>query len=344
MTTTIHDLPLRRRRRRRTRGLVFLLVLLVALLPVSVAVGTLTIPIDVTWDAIISFNPDSPAHLLVRHNRIPRTLLAILVGGALGVAGLIMQALTRNPLADPGILGINAGAAVAVAAAISVFGITGAAGYMWFGLAGAVLAGIAVYLLGGVRRGTDPIQLVLSGTALSIVLLAITQILIINSPDEVYNLFRAWVAGSIQGRGYETLWPVGALVFAGLVVAAALPRALDVAALGEDLGKSLGVSTSRVWVLSAASVVLLAGGATAGAGPLIFVGLAAPHLARAITGPDHRWATPYAFLVAADLVLLADILGRTLAPPGEVGVGIMVAMLGGPFFVLLVRRRRLAQL
>lgn len=164
MTTTIHDLPLRRRRRRRTRGLVFLLVLLVALLPVSVAVGTLTIPIDVTWDAIISFNPDSPAHLLVRHNRIPRTLLAILVGGALGVAGLIMQALTRNPLADPGILGINAGAAVAVAAAISVFGITGAAGYMWFGLAGAVLAGIAVYLLGGVRRGTDPIQLALSGS------------------------------------------------------------------------------------------------------------------------------------------------------------------------------------
>lgn len=330
--------------RRRWSGLAALAVLLLAALLVSFAVGEKSLSIATTLDAVFRFEADNNDHLLVRHLRVPRTVIGLIVGCALGVAGAMMQALTRNPLADPGILGVNAGAAAAIAAAIAYLGASDVVQYMWFGLLGAGAAGAGVYLLGGLRRGTNPVRLVLAGAALSVVLLALTQVILINSDELVFNQFRHWVVGSLQGRGTAVLWPVSLLVASGLVTAAFLTRALDAAVLGSDLSRALGVSPVRVWSASALAVITLAGAATAAAGPVGFVGLTAPHLARFIAGPDHRWVLPYSMLLSGLLIVGADALGRVVARPGEVGVGIVVALVGGPFFVYLVRRGRLVQL
>ncbi|ALJ21575.1 ABC transporter permease [Microbacterium sp. No. 7] len=311
---------------------------------VSACFGTRDIPIATTWQAIVAFDPESSEHLLVVNQRIPRALVSVLVGLCLGVAGAVMQALTRNPLAEPGILGVNAGAAVLIACGIAFFSLTEPVDYMWLGLLGAALAGAAVYLLGGVRRGTNPVRLVLAGAALTVVLGALTQLIIINGLEEVFDRYRHWMVGSVAGRGYEVLLPVGLLAAVGLVLAFALARPLDAAMLGEDLSRSLGGSPNRVWALAGVAVIVLAGSATAAAGPIAFLGLAAPHLARLVAGVDHRWVLPYSGLLAALLIVVADTLGRVIPPKGEVSVGIMVALLGGPFFVYLVRTRRLAQL
>lgn len=307
-------------------------------------VGERTVSVRTSLDAVFAFDPGNNEHLLVRHLRVPRTLLGVVVGSALGVAGAIMQALTRNPLADPGLLGVNAGAAVMIAAAISFLGATDVVQYMWFGLLGAGLAGAAVYLLGGLRRGTNPVRVVLAGAAVSVVLLALTQVILVNSDALVFDRFRHWVVGSLQGRDAAVLGPIALLVAVGLGLATTLTRALDAAVLGSDLGRALGINPVRVWSLSALSVITLAGAATAAAGPIGFVGLTAPHLARFLVGPDHRWVIPYSLLISALLIVGADALGRVVARPGEVGVGIVVALIGGPFFVALVRRGRLVQL
>ncbi|MFT4259606.1 FecCD family ABC transporter permease [Microbacterium sp.] len=329
---------------RRRIGIVALFALLVVATLVSACFGTRDIALSTTWQAIVDFDPTSSEHLLVVNQRIPRALVSVLVGLCLGVAGAVMQALTRNPLAEPGILGVNSGAAVLIACGIAFLNLTAPVHYMWLGLLGAALAGAAVYLLGGVRRGTNPVRLVLAGAALSIVLGALTQLVILNGLEEVFERFRHWMVGSVAGRGYEVLLPVGALALVGLVLAFALARPLDSAMLGEDLSRSLGGSPNRVWTLAGVAVMILAGAATAAAGPIAFLGLAAPHLARLIAGVDHRWVLPYAGLLAALLIVVADTLGRIIPPQGEISVEIMVALLGGPFFVYLVRSRRIAQL
>lgn len=334
--------PARVRGRRRRAGLAFGLLALAMLALLGVGVGARAIPPATTWEALTAFDPGNAEHLLVRHLRVPRTLVAILAGAALGAAGAIMQALTRNPLADPGLLGVNAGAAIAIVAAIAFFGIHDVAGYTPFGLAGAALAGGGVYLLGGLRRGIDPVRLVLAGAALSVVLLALAHVIVLNSEDAVFEQFRHWAVGSLQGRGLAVLAPTAALVAAGLLIAAPLTRTLDAIVLGTDLGRVLGARPALGWSLSALAIVVLAGTATAAAGPIGFVGLTAPHMARAIAGPAHRWLLPCAALVGAITLLGADALGRLIARPAEIDVGIMAALIGGPFFVALARQRRLA--
>lgn len=320
------------------------LLLLAALMVVSCCVGTRSLPFAVTWQAVHAFDPGNSDHLLVRLLRIPRTFIAVVVGAALGAAGAVMQALTRNPLADPGLLGVNAGAATAITVAVAGFGITSVIGYLWFGLIGAALAGAGVYLLGGARRGIDPVRLVLAGVALTVVLQALTQVVLINSDDAVYDQFRHWSVGSLQGRGLEVLWPVTAATLLGAALALALARALDAVVLGEELGHALGANPLRVWGLAMLAVVLLAGAATAAAGPLAFVGLTAPHVARRWVGPAHGALIPASMLVAAILLLGADVLGRIVARPSEIGVGIMAALIGGPVFVALARQRRIGHL
>lgn len=330
--------------RRRVAGLLALGLLLLGCMLFGVVAGARPIPIAMTWQAIVHFDPANSDHLLVRHLRIPRTLLAVVVGAALGTAGAILQALTRNPLADPGILGINAGAAVAIAAAIALVGVTDVTAYMAFGLLGAALAGAGVYLLGNLSRNGAEVRIVLAGAALTVVLLSLAQIVLVNSDEHVFDQFRHWSVGSLQGRGYGVLYPVLALTVLGLAIALSLAKALDTAALGADLTKALGGNPLRIWGMSALAVIVLSGAATAAAGPIGFVGLTAPHIARLITGPGHRWLLPYAIAIAALLTVAADALGRVVAPPGEVGVGIMVALMGGPFFIALVRRHRISKL
>ena len=212
-----------------------------------------------TWQAFTNFDTTNSEHLLVRYLRFPRTLLAIVIGVALGGAGTLMQALTRNPLADPGLFGINAGAMVAIVSVIALTGITDVTIYMWFGLLGAFCAGVGVYLLGGVRHGLNPVRMVLAGVALSVVLLAITQLITVNSDERVFDQFRHWVVGSLQGRSFDVLYPITVLVVIGSVIAYSLTRSLDIVTLGDDISHALGANQKRVWLLSAFSIVLLAG-------------------------------------------------------------------------------------
>lgn len=320
-------------------GIAVVLLLAVA----SVGIGAEDLSPRDTWNAVTAFDPANSKHLLVRHLRIPRAIAALVIGAALGGAGVVMQALTRNPLADPGLFGINAGAATGIAIAIAFFGMTDAGAYVWLGLAGAALAGSAVYLLGGVRKGMNPVRVVLAGSALTVMFLAMTHMVTINSEAEVFDQFRHWTVGSLEGRGYAVLGAVALPIGAGLLIALALARSLDAVALGDDLARSLGSHPERIWALAACGVILLSGAATAAAGPVAFLGLTAPHAARAIVGTAHRRLLPWAMLLSAGIMTLADMAGRMVARPGEVGVGIMIALIGGPFFIALVRRQRLGR-
>lgn len=349
-TTTAPDRPrtrpVGRRRRARSRWLALAagLVALAVLAVLSVAVGSRPVPLDTVRDALAAFDATLGDHLIVRELRIPRTLLGVLVGAALGVAGAVMQAVTRNPLAEPGLLGVNAGASVAVVVAIAWFGVTTPAGYLWFALAGAAGASVLVFGLGGAfGTGSDPVRLVLAGAALSVVFGAFTHAVTISYPD-VFASFRFWTVGSLEGRGWAVLLPTAVVVGAGLVLAQSLSGALDVTSLGADLSRAVGASARRTWVLGMVAVVLLAGGATAAAGPIAFVGLAAPHVARLVVGPAHRWIVAFSGLLGALVLLASDVVGRVVAFPSEVQTGIVSALVGGPLFVALVRRRRIAQL
>ncbi|MBE3638564.1 FecCD family ABC transporter permease [Mangrovicoccus algicola] len=333
------------RRRRRLGWMACALAVLAVLVLASLALGSRAIPPGQTLAALRAFDPGNDLHLIIRELRLPRTCLAVLAGAALGLAGAMVQAVTRNPMAEPGLLGINGGAAVAVVLGIAVLGLTEMRQYVWLGFAGAGLAGAAVFLCGGAHRaGTDPVRLLLAGAGLSVVLGSVTTLVILNAQAAAFDTFRNWAAGSVEGRGMAVAGILALALLAGGGLALALAGSLNGLALGQDLGQALGVRPGRVWGLACLSVMLLAGGATAAAGPIAFVGLVAPHLARAVCGPDHRWILPFAAIFAAILLLLSDIVGRLVAMPSEVAAGIVATLLGGPVFVHVARRFRLARL
>lgn len=309
----------------------------------SIAYGTKPVPIGQVFAAVFDFD-GSNNHLIIRSLRIPRTVLGIGVGAALGMAGAVMQGVTRNPLADPGILGVNAGAALAVVVGIYVFGVGSLTGYVWFAFIGAALVSVVVYALGALGRdGATPVKLALSGAALAAFLSSITAAILIVDVATL-DQYRFWVVGSIAGRDATIAAQVTPFLLAGAVLALGSARALNSMSLGDDVARSLGLRVDAARAVSALSVVLLCGAATAAAGPIGFLGLTVPHVARAICGPDYRWILPYSAVLAPVLLLSADIAGRVVARPGELQVGIVTALVGAPFFIALVRRRRLAQL
>lgn len=311
----------------------------------SLTIGSRRVPPAEVLAALLHADPANDLHLILRELRLPRTLLAVFAGAALGLSGAVMQAVTRNPLAEPGLLGVNAGAAMAVVLGASAFGLTRMTDYVWFGFLGAGLAGAAVFLLGRAHEnGTDPVRLVLAGAGISVLLGAAVHLVVLNSGLEVIDMFRNWGAGALEGRGWQVALTMAALLVPGGTLALALAPGLNALALGQDSGRALGLRPARVWALACLSVMILAGAATAAAGPIGFVGLVAPHLARAITGPDNRRVLPLSALIAASVLLGADIVGRVVAPPAEVAAGIVAALLGGPFFIHAVRRFRLARL
>nr|WP_243859790.1 iron chelate uptake ABC transporter family permease subunit [Amycolatopsis arida] len=324
-------------------GLLVALGVLTAVALVSVWLGTRDIPLTATWSVL--WHPDgSEAAVIIHEYRIPRTLLGIVVGAALGLAGALMQGLTRNPLADPGLLGVSLGAASGVVVAIAFFGVATALGYVWFAFLGAALAAAVVYLLGAAGGGmATPERLVLAGSALTAVLFAGNTAVLLLDP-RAFDDFRFWNVGSLAGRGYPVLLAVLPFVVLGVVLAALLVRPLNALALGEQVGRALGAHPTRTRVLGAVAVTLLCGAATAAAGPLWFVGLAVPHMARQLVGPDQRWVLPYSLVLAPALLLGADVLGRVLSAPHELQVGIVTAFLGAPVFIALCRRRKLAAL
>lgn len=324
---------------RRLLGLAGAAVGLAMLTLLSIAVGSKSIPLDVVLTSLLDNSGQGDA-FVVWDLRIPRTVVGMAVGVGLGVAGALVQALTRNPLADPGILGVNAGAALFVAIGISVFGVTSVGGYVWFAFAGALVVTTAVYVIGSAGRGgADPMQLTLAGVALGAVLTGVMTSMLLIDP-QAFDQMRSWSAGSIVNRGWATLVPVLPFLAAGLVLAAVAAGPLNSIALGDDLARSLGTPVVRTRVTVVLAVTLLAGGATAIAGPIGFVGLMIPHIARWLVGPDQRWILAYTVFLAPSLVLAADILGRLVIRPGELPAGIVTAFVGAPILVLLVRRRR----
>ncbi len=324
-------------------GLLAALGLLVLVAAASVALGARSIPLQTVLDALAAPGASSD-HTVVREVRIPRTLLGIGVGAALGLAGALMQSLTRNPLADPGLLGVNEGAALGVTVAMGLLGLSDPAVYVWFAFAGAALASVAVYALGSAgRSGAGPVRLALAGVALGMVCTAAASAILRIDP-ETFDRMRFWLTGSLAGQTPDVLVRLAPFLVAGLVLGLLLARPLNMLSLGDDAGKALGVAVTRTRMLTAVAVTLLCGSATAAAGPLWFVGLAVPHAVRAVVGHDQRWVLPYSALVAPVLLLAADVVGRLVAAPGEVQVGIMSAVIGAPLFILMARRRRLAAL
>jgi iron complex transport system permease protein len=293
---------------------------------------------------VLWHNDGSADAVIIHDQRLPRTLLGALVGAALGLAGAVMQALTRNPLADPGLLGVNNGAAAAVVTAIAFGGVTGVLGYVWFAFLGAAVASVVVYALGTAGRGgATPDRLVMSGAALTAVLQAYLGAVLLIEPD-TFNQFRFWNVGSLSGRRADVLTQVSPFIAVGIVLALLLARPLNVLALGEQTGKALGAHVGRTRVLGAVAITLLCGASTAAIGPIAFIGLAVPQAARILVGPDQRWVLPYSMVLSPVLLIASDVLGRIVNPPEELQVGIVTAVLGAPVFIALCRRRKLARL
>ncbi|MGH2380634.1 MAG: FecCD family ABC transporter permease [Candidatus Limnocylindria bacterium] len=316
-------------------------VLLLACLG-SLALGSAELELGTVVGAFTAFD-GSNGHLIVLELRLPRTLIGLGVGAALGLAGCVMQGVTRNPLAEPGILGINAGASLAVVIAIALLGIAQPADYVWFALAGAALASVLVYALGLLGRGgAAPLRLVLAGAVLAALLTSLTSAILVLDANTL-DQFRFWAVGSIAGRDLGVLAAVLPFLVLGGALALVSGRQLNALSLGDDVARSLGQRVGIVRLALAASVVFLAGVAVAAAGPIAFVGLAVPHAARALVGSDYRWLLPYSAVLGPALLLASDILGRILARPGELQVGIMTALIGAPVLIWLVRQRRLAQ-
>ncbi|MCB5909919.1 FecCD family ABC transporter permease [Streptomyces pinistramenti] len=330
-----------RRHLTRWAGLLASVAVLVVVTVLGIAVGAKQIPLDQAWHGVFHYS-GTDTDVVIHDLRLPRTLLGLLVGAALGLAGTVMQALTRNPLADPGVLGINAGASAAVVSAISFLGITSLSGYVWFAFLGAAVVSVAVYVLGGTRAAT-PVRLALAGTALSAVLTGYLNA--VNLMDTAtLDKMRFWTVGSLAAATLPTVTQIAPFLIVGGVLALLLARPLNAVALGDDQARALGARLTRTRVLAMIAVTLLCGGATAACGPIVYVGLMVPHVVRALTGPDMRWILPYSAVLSPVLLLGADIIGRIVARPGELQVGIVTAVIGGPVFIYLVRRRRMAQL
>jgi iron complex transport system permease protein len=276
--------------------------------------------------------------------RLPRTVLGLLIGAALALAGGCLQGLTRNPLADPGLLGVNAGASFAMVLAVSVFGVSGLFGYLWFAFAGAALAAVLVHTVASFGRGgATPPKLVLAGAALSAGVASWTSGVLLTN-KQTFDVFRSWQVGTIGGRDWDVVATGAPFLAVGAVLALAGARTLDTLALGDDLARGLGRRTALDRVVLGVAVVLLAGTATALAGPVAFVGLVVPHAVRAMVGSAHARVLPLSMGYGAALVLLADTIGRVVLPPTEVQVGIMTAVVGVPVFVWFLRRGRMAGL
>lgn len=314
------------------------MLLLVAL--ASIAIGAKELSLEQVWHGV--FHDTGTYGDVVVDQRLSRTVLGLLAGAALGLSGAVLQALTRNPLADPGLLGINAGASAAVVTAMTFFGVTSLNGYVWFAFAGAAAVGALVWFLGGSRSAT-PVRLALAGTAISAALYGYLQAVMITD-DAALGKMRFWTVGSLASATDSTIVQVLPFLASGTVLALLLARPLNAVAMGDDTARALGANLNRTRALAMLAATVLCGAATAACGPIVFVGLMVPHAVRSFTGPDLRWILPYATVLSPVLLLGADVLGRVVARPAELQVGIVTAVIGGPVFIFLVRRRRTAQL
>jgi iron complex transport system permease protein len=319
-----------------------LVVILVVTGAVSLAVGARALSPAEVWHGLFAA-PDSDQRLteirlIVETVRVPRTVLAIVAGVALGIAGALIQGYTRNPIADTGLLGVNTGASFAVVSVIAVFGFSNPFQYVWFAFLGAALAGVVVFGLASIGRGAgNPLTLALAGQAITVFLMAMTTAVALSNQASL-NALRFWNAGSVAGVGFDVIWPVTGFIVVGLVLALTTLPTINLLNLGEDVARGLGANIALSRTVGIVAITLLAGAATAACGPIAFLGLMVAHVARYLTGPDYRWLVPYAGLLGAIILLVCDIVGRLVVRPGELDAGVVVALLGAPFFAVLVWR------
>lgn len=307
----------------------------------SILVGSQPIPVTDVIDVVAGGGEGMPLSPVVE-SRLARTVVGLVVGAALAVSGAAMQGLTRNPLADPGILGVNAGASLAVVVAITLFGVGSLTGYVWCAMAGAAVAAVVVHGLAGLGQGgATPMRLTLAGAAVTAGLASWSAALLVGSRQS-HDIYRFWQVGTLGGRGLELVWSVLPFFLVGLTVVLLAVRQLNALALGDDLARGLGANVAVARVAVGVGVAALCGVATALAGPIGFLGLVVPHAARIIVGPDHRRIVPFCIAAGPALLLAADVVGRVVARPSEIQAGIVTAALGVPFFVVLVRRGRMA--
>lgn len=305
-------------------------------------VGSREIPADRLVGFLLAPASEDPVSQVVWQSRVPRTVLVLVAGAALGAAGGLMQAVTRNPLADPGILGVNAGASLAVVLGLAFFGVTDIGDYQWWSFAGAMLTSVLVFTIGssGSAR-SSPVRMTLTGVALGAVLSGFSSAVLLSN-SEVLERMRGWSAGTTASQPLEATMSIAPFVVAGLLIAGLSTRSLDVLSLGEASAVAMGAHPRRIRLVALVAVALLAGGATAAAGPIGFIGLMAPHLARMITGPHQGWIMAYSMLVAPTVLGFADVLGRVIVS-GEAPVGVVTAFIGAPVLIYMVRRRRVAE-
>jgi iron complex transport system permease protein len=319
-----------------------LVVILAAVATLSLAVGARALSPAEVWHGLFAA-PDTDQRLteirlIVQTVRVPRTVLAVVAGIALGVGGALIQGYTRNPIADTGLLGVNAGASFAVVSVIAVFGLTDPFQYVWFAFLGAGVAGVVVFGLSSLGRGAgNPLTLALAGQGITVFLAAMT-VAVALSDQKSLNALRFWNSGSLAGVGFDVIWPVTAFIVLGLILALTTLPAINLLNLGDDVARGLGVNVALSRTVGIVAITLLAGAATAATGPIAFLGLMVAHVARYLTGPDYRWLVPCAGLLGAIVLLVCDIVGRLVVRPGELDAGVVVALLGAPFFAVLVWR------
>lgn len=332
----------RRPARVRLLWLLVLVGVLALLVVASLTIGSRTVP----WSDIVAAlggSTDNIGQAAVA-KRIPRTVLALLVGAALGLAGAVMQGVTRNPLADPGILGVNMGASLAVVVGIAWFGIWTTTAFIWTAIVGAAVAAVFVYVVGSLGSGgATPLKLALAGAATSAALASFISAVVLPRGD-IAATVRSWQVGGVGGAGFGLIGPVLPFLAVGAVICLLSARSLNSLALGDELAAGLGERVAVARAVASLGAVLLCGAATAVAGPIAFVGLVVPHLCRLLVGVDHRWLLPFSALAGAGLVTVADVVGRIVARPEEIAVGIITALVGAPFFIAVVRRQKVREL
>ncbi len=326
----------------RSTGLIVLTAVLVALVLASITIGSR----EVGFDDIIAALGGSKEGFdqAAVATRLPRTVLALLAGAALGVSGAVMQGVTRNPLADPGILGVNMGASLAVVSGITFFGLAAATSFVWVAILGAAVTATFVYAIGSLGRGgATPLKLALAGAVTSAALISFVSAIALPRSDLAGGI-RSWQIGGVGGAVFDRIWMILPFLLLGFAISLASARGLNSLALGDELAAGLGERVALTRAAAAAGAVILCGAVTAVTGPIGFVGLVVPHVCRLIVGVDHRWLLPYSALGGAVLLTAGDILGRIVARPAEIDVGIITALVGAPFFIYIVRRQKVSAL
>ncbi|MFG2018817.1 FecCD family ABC transporter permease [Actinomadura geliboluensis] len=347
MTTVATERPpdaalARRPARVRVLGLVAAGAVLAAVMAASVVLGSRDVSLADVWAAL--GGADDTLERAAVAKRIPRTLLAVLLGAALALSGAVMQGVTRNPLADPGILGVNMGASLAVVAAVAYFGLTSPVGYIWVAMAGAAVTAVFVYGVGSLGRGgATPLKVALAGAATSAAFASLVSAVVLPRND-IAGGFRLWQVGGVGGASYERIGQVLPFLLAGFAVCLLSARSLNSLALGDEVAAGLGERVALIRVTASLGAVVLCGAATAVAGPIAFVGLIVPHACRLLVGVDHRWLLPASVLAGAALLTASDVVGRVVARPQDIEVGIVTAVIGAPVFIHIVRRQKVREL